>query len=163
MMDDKVVRDHVLALLRGGQAFMTFDDAVADFPADKMNAYPPNADYTPWHLLEHLRRTQWDILDYCRNPNYKEQQWPTDYWPAKDAKTDAAGWNETLAGFRRDLQAMKDLVADPKTDLLAAIPHGYGGHTILREALLVADHNAYHTGEFAVLRQVMGTWPKGHK
>src|SRR5690242_12439668 len=125
IMDDKAVRDHVLALLSGGQAFMTFDDAVADFPADRMNDRPPHVDYTPWHLLEHLRRTQWDILDYCINPKYQSMEWPKDYWPAKDEKTDEAGWNKTLAGFHKDLQAMKDLVANPKTDLTALIPHGY--------------------------------------
>jgi hypothetical protein len=159
MDKDTVLRQHVLNLLRGGQASMTFEDAVADFPMDRMNDRPPNVPYTPWHLLEHLRITQWDILDFVRNPNYTEMKWPDAYWPAPDATADAAAWNETLRAFRADFAAVCALVADPATDLYATIPHG-DGQTILREALLVADHNAYHTGEFAILRQVMGTWPQ---
>jgi hypothetical protein len=159
MDKDTVLRQHVLNLLRGGQASMTFEDAVADFPMDRMNERPPNVPYTPWHLLEHLRITQWDILDFVRNPNYTEMKWPDAYWPAPDATADAAAWNETLRAFRADFAAVCALVADPATDRYATIPHG-DGQTILREALLVADHNAYHTGEFAILRQVMGTWPQ---
>ena len=159
MDKDAVLRQHVLNLLRGGQASMTFDDAVADFPMDRINEQPPNVPYTPWHLLEHLRITQWDILDFVRNPNYTEMKWPDAYWPAPDATADEAAWNETLRAFRADFAAVCALVTDPTTDLYATIPHG-DGQTILREALLVADHNAYHTGEFAILRQVMGTWPQ---
>ncbi|MEO8392619.1 MAG: DinB family protein [Chloroflexota bacterium] len=160
MTSDQAVRDHVLALLDGGQAHMSFDDAVADFPADKINVKPPNVPYTPWHLIEHLRRTQWDILDYTRNPDYKELNWPTDYWPEQDAKTDMAGWQKTIDQFQADLAEMRTIVADPKTNLTVPIAHGYGGHTVLREALLLADHNAYHIGELGILRQVMDAWPK---
>jgi hypothetical protein len=158
MDKDAVLRQHVLNLLRGGQASMTFDEAVADFPMDRINDRAPNVPYTPWHLLEHMRIAQWDILDFSRNPDYTELKWPEEHWPAPDAKADGAAWNETLRAFRADFDAVCALVADPATDLYATIPHGTG-QTILREALLVADHNAYHTGEFAILRQVMGTWP----
>jgi hypothetical protein len=156
---DKVLREELLHLLRGGNAHLSFDDAVADFPMDAINRRPPNVPYTPWHLLEHLRLAQWDILDFVRNPNYQEMQWPDDYWPAPDAEADAAAWDKTLATFRADLKAVEDLVNDPQTDFSATIAHG-DGQTILREILLVADHNAYHIGEFAILRQVMGTWGK---
>ena len=157
METDTALREQLLHLLRGGNAHMTFDEAVANFPMDAINWRPPNVPYTPWHLLEHLRRAQWDILDFIRNPNYREMQWPDDYWPAPDAQADTAAWEQTIATFHADLNAIEDLVNDPQTDLSATVPHG-DGQTILREILLVADHNAYHIGEFAILRQVMGTW-----
>lgn len=160
MSTDQALRKHVLALLDGGQAHMTFDDAVANFPMSLININPPNVPYTPWHLLEHLRISQFDILEYVRNPSYVSPEWPIGYWPAPSATTDAAGWQRTIDLFNADLRAMRALVADPQTDLLAEIPHGYGGHTILREALLVADHNAYHIGELGILRQVMNAWPE---
>ena len=142
---------------------MMFDDAVANFPAEFMNINPPNVPYTPWHLLEHLRITQWDILEYSRDPKHVSPEWPKGYWPAKDAKADQATWDQTVAQFREDLQAMCDLVADADNDLFTQIPGGEAGHTLLREAVLVADHNAYHIGEFGILRQVMGTWPNNHR
>lgn len=154
---DRALREQLLHLLRGGNAHLTFDEAVADFPMDAINRRPPNVPYTPWHLLEHLRLAQWDILDFIRNPNYQEMAWPDDYWPAPDAEADAAAWDKTLASFRADRTAVEAIARDPHTDLSATIPHG-SGQTILRELLLVADHNAYHIGEFAILRQVMGTW-----
>ena len=160
MNTDKALRDHVIALLNGRQAHMTFDDAVADFPPALINTKPPHVPYTCWHLIEHLRITQWDILEYSRDPKHVSPDWPVGYWPAQDAQTDLAGWNETIRRFRSDLEAMKAIVADPNTDLFTPIPHGYGGHTVLREALLIADHNAYHTGELGILRQVMNAWPK---
>ncbi|HVU14366.1 MAG TPA: DinB family protein [Phototrophicaceae bacterium] len=160
MNTDEALRKHVLALLDGGQAHMGFDDVVADFPPDKINAYPPNVVYTPWHLIEHLRITQRDILDYIRDPNYVSPDWPVGYWPERTAKTDAAGWQKTIDQFQQDLADLRAIVADPKTDLLAPIPHGQNGHTVLREALLTADHNAYHIGELGILRQVMNAWPK---
>jgi hypothetical protein len=158
MNTDRALREHVLALLDGHQAHMTFDDAVDDFPMNLINTRPPNVPYTPWHLLEHLRITQWDILEYTRDPKHVSPQWPEGYWPARDAQADEAKWNETIRQFRADLDAMKAIVADPNTDLFTPIPHGYGGHTVLREALLIADHNAYHIGELGILRQVMNAW-----
>jgi hypothetical protein len=160
MDTDKALRDHLLALLRGRQAAMTFDDAVADFPPDRMNAFGPNVTYTPWHVVEHMRITQWDILDYVRNPNYQHMEWPKDYWPAKEATADVATWQRSVQSFQDDLNAIRAIVTDPNTDFYSPIPHGYGGHTILREVLLVADHNAYHTGELGLLRQVLDAWPK---
>lgn len=162
-MSDAALRQHILALLKGGQAHMTFDDAIADFPPQFMNAHPPNVTYTPWHLLEHLRITQFDILEYVRNPDYVSPEWPKGYWPSPDAQADLAAWDKTVQSFRADLQAMCDWVADPKNDMLTPLPHGYNGHTLFREAVLIADHNAYHIGELGILRQVIGAWPKGHQ
>ena len=158
------LRHQLLKMLEAHWAHMPFDDAVAGFPEDQMNAYPPNVPYTPWHILEHLRLTQFDILDYIRNPQYTGREWPAGYWPAKDAKADKKAWDATIAGFKADLEALCEIVKDENTDFNAPIPHGWQpDHTILRELLVVADHNAYHIGEFAILRQVMGTWPKDRK
>lgn len=156
-MSDTTLRDQLLALLRGGNAHLGFDQAVADFPEAAMNQTPPHVPYTPWHLLEHLRIAQWDILEFMRNPDHVSPEWPTGYWPDRDATTDAAGWAATLDAFRADLAAVQEIVRDPAIDLAAELPHA-PGYTYLREVLLVADHNAYHIGEFAILRQVMGTW-----
>jgi hypothetical protein len=139
---------------------MSFDDAVAEFPVEQMNTFPPNVAYTPWHLLEHMRLAQRDILDYIREPRYREPRWPDDYWPHRDARADEKAWRKTVRLFRNDLAELEKIVGDSRTDLAARLPHGRP-HTFVRELLIVADHNAYHLGEFAILRQVMGTWPSG--
>lgn len=154
---DRELRRQLVALLRGGQAYMPFDEVVGDFPPEHYNTRVPNAPYTFWHLLEHLRFAQWDILDYIRNPQYIWPNWPADYWPAPEAVTDAAGWARTLAQFTADRDALIALVQDPATDLTAPLPHA-PQHNLLREVLLVANHNAYHSGELAILRGVMGLW-----
>lgn len=141
---------------------MPFDDAVKDFPDDAINRRPPNVPYTPWHLLEHIRTTQWDIVDYIRNREYLAPDWPEEYWPARDAVATRAQFAASVAAFRADRKALHELVADRATDLLATIP-GTPGHTILREVRVTGAHNAYHIGEFAILRAVMGTWPVGRK
>jgi hypothetical protein len=153
------VRAQLLALLDGHDARMPFDEAVAAFPDEAINAFPPNVAYTPWHLLEHVRLTQLDILDYIVNREYVEPRWPDDYWPARDATATPRQFAATIEGFRADHATLHALVADPATDLLAVIPNT-PGHTILREVRVVGDHNSYHIGEFAILRQVMGTWPQ---
>lgn len=163
MNADQLLRQHVLKLLKMEGAHLAFEDAVADFPEALINTFPPNVPYTPWHLVEHLRIAQWDILEYTRDPQHVSPPWPQGYWPARDAQADWTAWHDSLDRFRRDLEAMQALVADPSTDLLAPIAHGYDGHTVLREALLLAEHNAYHIGELAILRQVMGAWPAGRK
>jgi hypothetical protein len=152
------LREQLLALIEGRDARMSFDEAVLDFPAEAINAFPPNVSYTPWHLLEHLRITQWDILDYIVNPDYREIRWPEQYWPSADATATVAEFEATVAGFKADNQKLHDLVADPGVDLMAVIPNT-PGHTVLREIRVASDHNSYHIGEFAILRQVMGTWP----
>jgi hypothetical protein len=143
--------------MRGGNAHMSFDDAVAEYPMASINTPFPKGTYTAWHLLEHLRLTQQDILDFIRNADYAEREWPKDYWPPSDRAATPEEWQATLDGFHEDLTALQAIVADSATDLEARIPHGEG-QTIFREMLVVADHNAYHIGEFAIMRQVMGTW-----
>lgn len=157
MSTDDALREHVLSLLRSA-AERRFEEAVRDFPMEFINVHPPNVDYTPWHLIEHLRIGQWDVLEYIRNPRHVSPQWPDGYWPAKGQRADAGAWRKSLDEFRADRKALEDLVADPHTDLLAPIPHT-PEHTVLREVALVAGHSAYHIGEFAILRQVMQTWP----
>jgi hypothetical protein len=152
------LRTQLIELLKGRGAHMPFEAAVADFPPDAINRRPPNVAYTPWHLLEHLRRTQRDILDYIRERAYVSPRWPEDYWPATDAVATEARFADTIHAFRSDQDALVAIVADEATDLVAVLP-GTPGHTVLREARVVGDHNAYHIGEFAILRQVMGTWP----
>jgi hypothetical protein len=157
MNTDKIIREQLLALLRGGNAHLGFDDAVANFPPEHIHTKPPNVSYTPWHLLEHIRIAQGDILEFVRNPDHVSPSWPEGYWPAPDEQADQARWQQTINEFRADLKAIENLVTDPNTDFFSPIPHA-PGYTIFREILLVADHNAYHIGEFAILRQVMDTW-----
>lgn len=137
---------------------MPYEDAVADFPARAMNERAPGVTYTPWHLLEHLRLSQRDILEYVRDPGHVSPPWPAGYWPDAGEVTTPDGFAATIAGFLADRAALRALVADPAQDLTAPLP-GTPGHTLMREVRLAADHNAYHTGEFAILRQVMGSWP----
>jgi hypothetical protein len=158
MNTNTVMREQLLALLRGGNAHMGFEGAVADFPLAQINTKPPNVPYTFWHLLEHVRIAQWDILEFVRNPKHVSPDWPAGYWPAQEEQADAAQWEKTLNDFRADLKALEALVMDPKTDFFAPIPHA-PTYTIFREVLVVADHNAYHIGEFAILRQIVNAWP----
>lgn len=157
-MDRDAVRVQLVRLLEGDDAHMRFEEAAADFPADAINALPPNVPYTPWHLVEHLRLTQRDILDYIVDPAYQEPPWPSAYWPARDAQATPAQFAASVAGFLADRDALRDLVMNPETDLAAPMPNT-PGHSIAREIRIAGDHCAYHVGEFAVLRQVMGTWP----
>ena len=148
------LRKHLLALLRMEGAHLTFDEAVKGFPIELRGAKPKGAPHTPWQLLEHLRTAQWDILDFCRNPAYQEMKWPDDYWPKTQAPPDATAWDHSVEQFRRDLKSMEALVSDASVDLTARIPHGTG-QTVLREALLVADHNAYHLGQLVFVRKML--------
>jgi hypothetical protein len=161
-MDDRMLRAQLTELLDGEGAHMAFEEAVADFPDGAINQRAPNVDYTPWHLLEHLRLTQRDILDYIRQDGYEEPEWPADYWPKRDATATPSEFRATVEGFRADLAELRAILMDPATDLFAVLP-GTPGHTVLREIRVDADHNAYHVGEFAVLRQVMGTWPANRR
>src|SRR5215469_5865883 len=158
---DAAVRQHVLALLDGGMAHATFDQGIADFPAELRGRKPEIdeelAPYTAWQLLEHMRIAQWDILAFSRNPKHISPEWPSGYWPHSSSPPDPRSWTKSVESFRSDLQAMKGLVSDPANDLYAPIPHG-DGQTILREALLVADHNAYHLGQLVLLRKLLGAW-----
>ena len=154
------LREHLLYLLRGGGAHLDFDRAAAGLPPELQGAKPAGLPHSPWRLLEHMRIAQWDILEFSRNPRHVSPPFPDGYWPKGDAPPDPAAWDRSVAAFRTDLQAMQDLVADPGVDLFAPLPHGEG-QTILREALLVADHNSYHLGQLVVVRRLLGAWPEG--
>ncbi|HVI10617.1 MAG TPA: DinB family protein [Candidatus Binatia bacterium] len=154
---DRQLREHLFFLLDGGGAHARFDDAVKDLPENLRGVKPQEYPHTAWMLLEHLRLAQWDILEFSINPKYKAHKWPEDYWPKSEAPANAAAWDKSIREFRRDLKSMQDLVANPKTDLFALIPWGEG-QTILREAMLLADHNAYHIGQLVDVRRLLGAW-----
>jgi hypothetical protein len=154
---DAPLRHHLLELLNGGHAHADFDAAVRNVPVALRGERPKGAEHSPWEILEHLRIAQSDILEFSRDPSHKSPDWPSGYWPATATPPDEKAWDKSVRAFRRDLKAMSDLVASPKTDLFARIPHG-SGQTILREALLAADHNAYHLGELVLVRRLLGAW-----
>ncbi|MAU10766.1 MAG: hypothetical protein CL607_13160 [Anaerolineaceae bacterium] len=157
-MNDQHVREQLINALTKQQAHQMFDDVIKDFPAEHYNTFPTNVPYSFWHLLEHIRIAQWDILDYIVNPEYQHRDWPVGYWPAPDSQAAEEMWQNTVSGFRSDLQKLVQIVEDPQQDLYAQIPHAHPGHTILREINIVATHNAYHIGEMGILRAVMGLW-----
>jgi len=157
MDPDRSLREHLLYLLDGGGAHLNFDKAVAGLPADLRGKRPRGAPYSAWELVEHMRMAQWDILEFSRNPQHVSPPWPAGYWPSQPAPASAAAWTKSLKGFRADLAALRQLAEDPATDLHARIPHG-DGQTILREILLVADHNAYHLGQLVLVRRLLGAW-----
>jgi DinB superfamily len=156
-MDDAVIRDYLARYLDWHEAHAHWTDVLKNIPVKDQGKRPKGAPYSPWELLEHMRIAQHDILDFCRNPKYAALEWPADYWPPKPAPPDAAAWGKSVKAFERDLKEMQQLVANPKTDLEKPIPQG-SGQTILREALLVADHNAYHLGELVLVRRLLGCW-----
>jgi hypothetical protein len=151
------LRSHVIELLRGGHAHADLETAFKGLPAKLRGKKPKGAEHTPWQLLEHIRIATGDILEFSRNPKHVSPPWPQGYWPPAEAPPSASAWNKSLRQVREDLKAMEQLVTSPKTDLLAKIPHG-DGQTILREALLVADHNAYHVGQVVLLRRLLNAW-----
>jgi hypothetical protein len=155
--NDRDLREHLVYLLRGGGAHLSFDKAVAGIPAAIRGRKPRGLPFTPWRLLEHMRIAQWDILEFSRDADHVSPKWPEGYWPRKDGPASEAAWRKSVREFRRDLRAMEVLVADPATSLFERITWG-DGQTVLREALLVADHNAYHLGQFVVVRRLLGTW-----
>jgi hypothetical protein len=157
MTNDAPLRELLGRLLTWEDAHVGFDTAVADIPADLRGQQPSGLPFSPWQLLEHLRRTQRDILEFCRNPNYQELSFPDDYWPPSPAPPSAAAWTASIGQFRQDRSALQHLAADPTIDLAARIPHGTG-QTYLRELVLAADHAAYHIGQLVVVRRLLGLW-----
>jgi hypothetical protein len=155
--DHKALREHVLYLLKGGGAHAKFEDVIEGIRPKLRGQKPSGLPHSPWMLFEHMRLAQWDILEFCRNPKYESREWPTDYWPESEAPPNVRDWDASVKSFRADLKAMQDLVASPQTDLFAKIPWG-DRQTILREALLVADHNAYHLGQLVDVRRLLGDW-----
>jgi len=159
--NDRVLREHLVYLLKGGGAHVHFTDAVEGFPEAKRGAFIAGLPHTGWQLLEHARIAQWDILEFSRNPKHVSPGFPEGYWPKTPGPPEPAAWDKSVEQFERDLQELIGLVKDPKTDLYAKIPHG-DDQTILHEALLVADHNAYHLGQLVDLRRALGEWPTPH-
>jgi hypothetical protein len=157
MGTDLELRQHLVKLLTASEAHVNFEAAIDGLPAELRGKRPENADHSAWELVEHLRVAQWDILDFSRNPKYQERRWPEDYWPQSLAPATDTAWDESVAAFLADRQTLCDLVTNPETDLYARIPHG-SGQTILREALLTADHNAYHVGQLVLVRRLLGAW-----
>jgi hypothetical protein len=158
MKADQLIREELLALLKGGNAHMEFDEAVDRFPIEEINRKAPHIPYTAWHFLEHMRIAQWDIVEFIRNPKHISPDYPEGYRPRPDKRADAAQWKRTVQAFRADRKALEDIIADEGIDLFAPLPHAKS-YTVFREVLLAADHNAYHIGEFALLRQVLQAWP----
>jgi hypothetical protein len=156
MKDDKSLREHLIYLLKDGGAHADFDAAIKNLPAALQGKRPKGAEHSPWEVLEHMRIAQWDILEFTRNPNYVSPEFPDGYWPSAQTPPAPDAWTKSVDAFRADLKSVIDLV-NQSTDLLAPIPHA-DGKTILREVLLVADHNAYHLGELVLLRRLLGTW-----
>jgi uncharacterized damage-inducible protein DinB len=154
---DKQLREHLSDLLAGGNAHVDMKTAFSGIPPKLRGVRPPGAAHSIWELLEHMRIAQWDILEFSRDPKHVPPDWPAGYWPKMQAPENAKAWNESLKMFTRDLAAMKKLIANPRADLFSRIPHGTG-QTILREALLVADHNSYHLGQVLTLRRLLGNW-----
>ena len=152
MDDQRQLREHLLELLEGKSAHIDVESALRDFPVERINEKVGGSPHTAWQLLEHIRIAQWDILDFSVNPNYKEMAWPDDYWPKDEATPEK--WQASLKQILDDLQKMRDLVADERTDFFAKIPHGTG-QTVLREAMLVADHNAYHIGQLIIVKKML--------
>ena len=157
MDQDASLRQHLLSLLTGGNAHTDFETAIKNVPAALRGKRPKGAEHSLWEVLEHMRIAQWDILEFSRDPKHRSPDWPGGYWPATPAPPDDKAWDKSVRAFRRDLKAMCALMAEESTDLFARIPHG-NGQTILREALLVADHNAYHLGEMVLVRRLLGAW-----
>jgi hypothetical protein len=155
-MNDDALREHLARVLDWGDAHATFDDAVQGIAPDLRGRRPDGLPYSPWELLEHLRITQRDILDFCR-PGYREMTWPDDYWPSSPEPPSSAAWDESVAAYRADRDALKAIALDRKQDLLAPVPDGTG-QTYLREILLAADHAAYHVGELVAVRRLLGAW-----
>lgn len=155
MTNDTSLRDHLLTLLDSDNAHLRFDDAVKDFPAELRGKRPAGGPHSPWELLEHLRITQSDILEFTRDASHASPSFPAGYWPSSEAPPTDAAWDESVAAFRKDRQELADLLGDASIDLHQRIPHG-NGQTVLREILLTADHNAYHLGQLVTVRRILG-------
>lgn len=157
MSTDKDLRNHLLNLLQGGHAFVPFETAVENFPFEMTGTKPAGFDHSAWKLLEHIRITQWDIVEFSVSADHVSPKWPEEHWPKEDAPASVKDWRNSVESIKRDLRKMEAIVSDPATDLFAKIPHGTG-QTILREALLIAEHNAYHIGQLLMLRKILGIW-----
>jgi uncharacterized damage-inducible protein DinB len=158
MDKDKALREHVVKLLRGGQAFQPMEELLRGLTAETAGKEVQDLPYTIWQQLEHLRFTLYDILDFSRKSDYKEPTWPDDYWKKEKSPADQAALDASIKSIRTGMEEMIALVADAGNDLFTPFPHG-SGQTLLREAMLVAEHNAYHVGQVMVMRRLLGDLP----
>ena len=154
MSHDQSLRDQLVAMLKGGHAHITFDKTVEHFPLDRIGVRPPGMPHSAWELLEHIRIAQNDILKFSESADHVSPEWPGGYWPASPAPGDAKDWGKSVRSFRADLTAFEKLVQDPKRDLFEPFPRGEG-QTLLREAILIVDHNSYHLGQLLLVRRVL--------
>ena len=159
MSQGSALRGQLVHLLKGGGAHVHFEDGLDGFPANLRGTFAKGLPHTAWQLLEHVRIAQWDILEFSRNARHVSPDFPGGYWPKTPAPSNEADWENSVAQFRRDLAAMVRLVNDSRTNLFRKIPHG-DKQTILREALVLADHNSYHLGQLVYLRRALGAWPE---
>lgn len=159
MPNDTALREHLIKLLEGGSAHATFDSAVKGFPPDRIGLRPKGLPYSAWELLEHMRIAQEDILRFSISGEHESPKWPEGYWPATAAPEKQSHWARSVKAIRKDLAEFQALVCDPKQDLYRKFPWG-DGQTLLREALLIADHNSYHAGQLVLVRRLLGVWPK---
>ena len=158
---ERAIRDLLAAQLDGGQAFTTFAEAIRGLPAEARGVRPEGASHSPWEVLEHLRISTWDIVDFTRNPEHRSPSWPLGYWPETPEPPSQAAWEASVREFEDEVAAMKGLVADPRRDLFATIDHpeAKAHHTLAREAMVLAQHNGYHIAELILLRRILGAWP----
>jgi hypothetical protein len=154
---DKSLRQHLVKLLKGGEAHATFEEAVAHMATEAAGKVPTGAEHSPWQELEHLRIAQWDILEFAISAKHKSPKWPDEYWPKSPEPPNEKAWKKSVAAFEKDRERFIDLVNNNSIDLYAKIPHG-DGQTILRQAMLTADHSAYHVGQLVLLRRLLGAW-----
>src|SRR5262245_59434186 len=157
------LKKHLLNLLDFEGAHISLDNAIKGFPAELRGLKPKGAPHSPWQLLEHMRIAQWDILEFSRDANHVSPKWPSGYWPKSEAPPSDAAWSQSVTQFRRDLEETKKLLSDASEEqLYARIPHGEG-QTLLREVLLIADHNAYHLGQLVYARKTLEAQRTGKK
>jgi hypothetical protein len=157
-IDDRAIRNHLTELLRGEGAHVSLPAVLKDFPAKLYGVRPEGAPHSAWEVLEHIRFTLHDLLDYSTNPEYLEPSWPDDYWPKSSKPNSNQAWQQSMKAIEEDLKAFEDLIQDPNSNLYAAIPWAKQGHSLLREVLLAAEHTSYHTGELVLLRRLLGAW-----
>ncbi len=157
MQNDKVLRQHLVKLLKGGDAHASFDDAVKDLPAASQGQVPKGAEHSPWQELEHLRIAQWDLFEFAIDAKHTSPKWPEGYWPTTPKPPNEKAWDKSVHDFLADQKRFIDVLHDESVDLFAKIPHA-DGKTLLRQTLVTADHNAYHVGQLVLLRRLLGAW-----
>lgn len=153
------LQTQIIDFLNRQNTHLTLREAAMDIPDELINIKPDNVPYTFWQMLEHIRVSQYDMLDFIQNPNYKEMEWPKDYWPDKNENATRKMWDDSIMKYEQDLETLKDIVMKNEPDILVKIPHGQG-QTALREVLQIVDHASYHIGQFILMRRICNAWNK---